>query len=151
MDALGIMNRVFSENQIDLPLENVGTTDRDNRTEEGLKAQETITGMSSTDSAGLEQQPRSSRYLARNCFGDYYTRGGLEIETREMLTLAILVNLGTEVQISRHIMGNTNMGRSREFISDVIYTCLPYAGYPRILNALNCLETVIPETGDSSN
>lgn len=147
VDALGIVNGVFEENGIRLPLEDAGTTEESTRFDLGLDAQAAIFGeaMREAASGGREAMARSAYYLVTNCFGDYYTREGLDLETREMLTLAILVNLGTESQITSHIGGNANLGRDRGFIEDVIYQCLPYAGYPRILNALNCLNAAIPE------
>lgn len=153
VDALETVNAVFVENGIELPLPSQGTVDEDTRFDLGLDAQAGIygDGMRRIAEGGEEAMARSSFYLVDNCFGDYYTREGLDLETREMLTLAILVNLGTESQISSHVTGNANLGRSREFISDVIYQCLPYAGYPRILNALNCLNAVLPqETEDEA-
>lgn len=146
-EALAVVNQVFTEKGISLPLEEQGTVSENTRLEAGLNAHAQIFGesMRQAAAAGFENMPRSSQYLSTNCFGDYYTRTGLDLETREMLTLAILTNLGTESQITSHIRGNANLGRSREFISDVIYQCLPYAGYPRILNALNCLNQAIPE------
>lgn len=145
--ALTVINQVFTDRGISLPLEAQGTVTEDTRLEAGLNAHAQIFGesMRQASAAGYENMPRSSQYLSTNCFGDYYTRTGLDLDTREMLTLAILTNLGTESQITSHIRGNANLGRSREFISDVIYQCLPYAGYPRMLNALNCLNQAIPE------
>lgn len=145
-DAIGIMNGVFEEQGISLPLENQGTVEAGARFEKGLDAQARIFGNGMRQiAAAPDSMSRSSYDLVINCFGDYYTRDGLDLETREMLTLAMLVNLGTESQINSHIAGNSNMGRDKEFISEIIYQCLPYAGYPRILNALNCLEAVIPD------
>lgn len=146
-DAVGIMNGVFLEKGIDLPLESQGTVEEGTRFEKGLDAQAGIfgDGMRQIAAGGREEMTLSSYYLVVNCFGDYYTRNGLDLETREMLTLAILVNLGTESQISAHISGNAGVGRSRDFIEEVIYQCLPYAGYPRILNALNCLNAALPQ------
>lgn len=144
-DAVMIMNGVFEEYGISLPLEDQGTVDEDTRFDSGLDAQAEIFGDAMRRiAADPDHMARSSYDLVINCFGDYYTRDGLDLETREMLTLAMLVNLGTESQIDAHIGGNSNMGRNREFISEVIYQCLPYAGYPRILNALNRLEAVLP-------
>ena len=60
-----------------------------------------------------------------------------------MLTLCILINLGTENQIKAHINGNVNMGNDKAVIQEIIYQCLPYAGYPRTLNALNCLTEIL--------
>jgi 4-carboxymuconolactone decarboxylase len=86
------------------------------------------------------------KYLSANCFGDYYTRKGLDIKTRELLTLSMLIALGgTEPQIKGHIQGNMNVGNDKETLLSVMTQLLPYVGYPRTLNALRCLNEVIPE------
>lgn len=41
-----------------------------------------------------------------------------------------------EESVCGYIMGNVNMGRSMDEISDIMYQCLPYAGYSGVLNAL---------------
>lgn len=148
IEALKIINNIFEDNGIECSLEKRTTVSLDTRFEKGLNAQSDIFGEKMRQAAadGPENISRISYHLITNCFGDYYTRNGLELKTREMLTLCILVNLGTESQIKSHITGNINMVRSKEFISEIIYECLPYAGYPRILNALKCLNEVIPET-----
>jgi 4-carboxymuconolactone decarboxylase len=93
-----------------------------------------------------KNQLHIQKYLSANCFGDYYTRKGLDIKTRELLTLSMLIALGgTEPQIKGHIQGNMNVGNDKETLLSVMTQLLPYVGYPRTLNALRCLNEVIPE------
>ena len=93
-----------------------------------------------------ENQIHIQRYLSANCFGDYYTRNGLDIKTRELLTLSMLIALGgTESQIRGHIQGNVNVGNDKEILLSVMTHLLPYVGYPRTLNAIRCLNEVLPE------
>ena len=59
-----------------------------------------------------EQSPKDElhiqRYLSANCFGDYYTRTGLDIKTRELIILSILVALGgVESQIKGHMQATS--------------------------------------------
>lgn len=143
VDAIDIVNAVFQKNNIDLPLQKQSTVTKETRFEKGIDAQTTIFGESMRAVADGENTPNPYYYLITNCFGDYYTREGLDLQTREMLTLCILVNLGTESQIKSHINGNINIGHDKAMIEQMIYQCLPYAGYPRILNALNCFNEVI--------
>jgi len=146
IDAIGIVNDVLVEYGISLPLESQTTTNENNRFSMGLDAQATIfgEGMRAIAAAGAENMPRSSYHLVTNCFGDYYTRTGLDLATREMLTLAILCNLGTEPQIKSHVKGNATMGHDKGMITELMYLCLPYMGYPRFLNALGYLAEVMP-------
>lgn len=52
---------------------------------------------------------------------------------------------GAESQVKGHIRGNVNVGNDKQRLIDVTTQLLPYIGYPRTLNALNCLNEVIPE------
>jgi len=143
VDAVHIVNKVFEKNNIDLPLEKQSTVTKHTIFEKGLTAQTTIFGENMREIANGENTPNPAYYLITNCFGDYYTRNGLDLKTREMLTLCILINLGTENQIKAHINGNVNIGNDKAVIQEIIYQCLPYAGYPRTLNALNCLTEIL--------
>ena len=93
-----------------------------------------------------ENQVHIQRYLSADCFGDYYTRGGLDVKTRELLTFSMLVSLGgCEAQVKGHIQGNANVGNGKATLLAVVTQLLPYIGYPRTLNAIACLNEVIPE------
>lgn len=86
------------------------------------------------------------QYLSANRFGDYYTRTGLGIQTRELLTFAILLAMGgCEPQLRGHIQGNLNVGNDKATLLSVVTQLLPYVGYPRALNAVSCLNEVSPE------
>lgn len=145
VDAIYLANDILEQNNIVLPLEKQSTVTQQTRFDKGLTAQTTIFGNAMKAVANGENTLNPAYYLITNCFGDYYTRNGLDLQTREMLTLCILINLGTENQIKAHISGNSNMGRSKAFLEEIIYQCLPYAGYPRTLNALSCLKKVLPD------
>jgi 4-carboxymuconolactone decarboxylase len=41
-----------------------------------------------------ENQRHIQQYLSANCFGEYHTRTGLDIQTRELLTFAMLLAMG---------------------------------------------------------
>ena len=82
-----------------------------------------------------------NRWLAANCFGDYYTRTGLTLAQREMITFCFLAAQGgCEPQLIAHAGGNMNLGNDKDFLVKVVSQCLPYIGYPRSLNALRCVN-----------
>ena len=148
VDFIYLTNEIFTERGIALPIEGQSTTTPETRYEKGLKVQKEIFG--ETVDKMYEKSPKNQlhiqKYLSANCFGDYYTRKGLNIKTRELLTLSMLVALGgTEPQIKGHIQGNINVGNDKETLLSVMTQLLPYVGYPRTLNAINCLNEVIPE------
>jgi len=85
------------------------------------------------------------RYLSANCFGDNYTRTGLDIPTRELLTFSMLVSLGgCDPQVKGHIAANLHVGNGRAKLIDVLTQLLPFIGYPRTLNGLRALDEVAP-------
>jgi 4-carboxymuconolactone decarboxylase len=91
-------------------------------------------------------QVHIQRFLSGNCFGDYCTRTGLALRMRELLTFSMLLALrGCESQLMGHIRGNVKVGNDKSTLLSVVTQLLPYLGYPRALNALRCLNEVLPE------
>lgn len=136
-------NQVLLEQGISLPIEDQTTTTMEDRLEKGIQAQAAIfgDGMKEAWKAG-----HINRWLAANCFGDYYTRTGLDLKQREMITFCFLAAQGgCEPQLIAHAKGNMNLGNDKEFLMKVISQCLPYIGYPRSLNAVNCVKNAAGE------
>jgi 4-carboxymuconolactone decarboxylase len=77
--------------------------------------------------------------------GDNYTRTGIDLRTRELLTFAMLISLGgCEPQAKGHAAANLNVGNDRQLLLAVITQLLPFIGYPRTLNALRVINEVAP-------
>ncbi|MEH2376440.1 carboxymuconolactone decarboxylase family protein [Nostoc sp.] len=147
-DFIHATNEVLSSRGIQLPLDGQSTTSLETRYDKGLAVQKAIFG--ETIDQMYERSPKDQlhiqRFLSANCFGDYYTRNGLDIKIRELATLSILIALGgVESQIKGHIQGNLNVGNDRETLLCLITQLLPWVGYPRTLNALKCLNEVTHE------
>ncbi|WBV53872.1 (R)-mandelonitrile lyase [Chryseobacterium gambrini] len=147
IDFIYATNEIFKERNIALPLESQATTTPETRFEKGYAKQKEVVG--DKIEGMYKNSPKDllhiQRYLSANCFGDYITRNGLNIQTREMVTLSFLIALGgTESQIKGHIQGNANVGNSRQDLINVMTQLLPYVGYPRTLNAINCLNEILP-------
>src|SRR5271165_1451365 len=145
-DFLHATNDVFQAKGISLPLEGQSTTTPATRYEKGRTIQTEIFG--ETIERMYQQSPKDQlhiqEFLSSNCFGDYYTRSGLDTKTRELLTFAMLISLGgCEPQVKGHVQGNVSVGNNKEVLLDVITQLLPYIGYPRTLNALRCLNEVL--------
>ena len=131
-------NEIFKERNISQPLPCQATTTLENRLSKGTEAQAEIFGEHMKEAW---KSGHINRWLAENCFGDYYTRQGLALSERELITFCFLAAQGgCEPQLIAHSKGNMNMGNDREFLIRVISQCLPYIGYPRSLNAISCVE-----------
>ena len=137
---LDITNDLLTQRGVTLPLEGQATTTMENRLERGYQTQAEIFGDQMLEAW---KQNHINRWLASNCFGDYYTRTGLDLKQREMITFCFLAAQGgCEPQLMGHIQGNLNLGNDRAFLLKVVSQCLPYIGYPRSLNAVNCINKV---------
>jgi 4-carboxymuconolactone decarboxylase len=147
-DVLHITNDVLAERGVELPLEGQATTTAEDRMEKGLAVQKEIVGSDLVD-AMYERAPTDElhiqRYLSGNCFGDYVSRAGLDLRTRELLTFAMLVSLGgCEPQVKGHTAANLRVGNDRATLLAVLTHLLPFIGYPRTLNGLQALDAVAP-------
>lgn len=131
-------NEVLTDCGIALPLEGQATTTLENRLEKGIEAQAEIFGEHMREAWKAGQ---INRWLASNCFGDYYTRNGLDLAQRELITFCFLMAQGgCEPQLIAHSKGNINVGNDKDFLIKVVLQCLPYIGYPRSLNAIACVN-----------
>lgn len=81
--------------------------------------------------------PDLGKYIIEFAFGDIYDRAELSPQEREMITLASLLTAGgCEPQLEVHIAGALNVGISPEKIIETFLQCVPYTGFPRVLNAV---------------
>jgi len=146
-DFLHATNEVLQTSGVTLPLEGLSTTTPETRFEKGIAAQKAIFGdrIDQMRQQSPKDQLHIQDFLAANCFGDYYTRNGLDLRTRELLTFAMLISLGgCDPQVKGHVRGNLNVGNDRPRLIDVATQLLPYIGYPRTLNALKAIDEVAP-------
>ena len=146
LDLLEPTNKIFEEREIKLPLEKQGTTTLENRFDKGLEVQKSIFGdvIDKNYENSPENQVHIQKFLSDNCFGDYYTRKGLDVKTRELITFSILISQGgCEPQVKGHIAGNVNVGNDKQTLLNTVTALLPYIGYPRSLNAISCINEVI--------
>lgn len=80
-------------------------------------------------------------------FGGIWTRPGLDLRSRSMVTVAVLTVLGHEQPLRAHIRGALRVGFSKEQIVEIITHTTFYAGLPRALAALRVAKGVFDELG----
>lgn len=140
---LKAVNEELTSRGISLPLEGQSTTTPETRLAAGNQVQVDIfgEGMRDFQNSGPEESRHINKWLADNCFGDYYTRTGLDNKQREMITFCFLAAQGgCEPQLTSHAAANLRIGNGKDFLIQIISQCLPYLGYPRSLNALRCVN-----------
>jgi len=147
-DFLHATNDVLAARGVELPLPGQSTTTPATRADKGLAVQKRIVGAEvvvAMYASAPADELHIQEYLSANCFGDHYTRTGLDLPTRELLTFAMLISMGgCEPQAKGHVAANLNVGNDRQTLLAVATHLLPFIGYPRTLNAVRLIDDVIP-------
>ena len=141
LNAIASMNKIFVARGIKLPLENTGTTTDETRFSAGYAIQNPIYGSEIAEK--YPDIPEIPQYLTEFGFGDFYTRKGLDIKTRELLILVVLTVIRSDNQIKAHVIGNLKVGNSKDIMIATMLQTLPYVGFPNVLNTINIIKETV--------
>ncbi|MDJ0465891.1 carboxymuconolactone decarboxylase family protein [Streptomyces sp. H27-C3] len=117
----------------------------DDRRERGLRVLKAVDG--DADEQVIESlqgiAPDLARYLIEFAFGDISSRGGIDLRTREIVTVAACTALGTaRPQLKVHVNGLLNVGGTEQEAVETIMQMIVYAGVPAAVNGLNAAREV---------
>ena len=149
LNAVATVNEVFTERGISLPLEKQGTVTEETRHEAGKAIQDKhYPGGIASVMEGVpgDMGKDVERFLTDYFFGDIYSRGALDLRTRELLGYCVLTTLEAESQLHSHYHGNITAGNSPEILTAAVIQCLPYIGFPAAIKALRIIKE---ETADA--
>jgi 4-carboxymuconolactone decarboxylase len=94
--------------------------------------------------------PDLGRYVVEFAYGEIYQRPGLDLRQRQLVTISALTALGgVEPQLEVHINAGLNVGLNPREVVETILHCIPYTGFPRVLNAILVAKRVFQERGVS--
>ena len=150
LNALATANEVFKEQGIVLPLEKQGMVNEQNRGTKGAEIQQPLYG--DAIKKALKDLPDGlgddvARFLTEYGFGDIYTRGGLDLKTKELLVYAVITTLEADSQLRSHALSNIKLGNDKSTLTSVVIQCLPYIGFPAAMKTLRIIqETKEPDT-----
>ena len=143
LNAVATVNEVFKERGISLPLEKQGTVTEENRHETGKAIQDKLyPGGITSVMEGLPGYMGKDveQFLTDYFFGEIYSRGALDLQTRELLGYCVLTTLEAESQLQSHYHGNINVGNTPETLTAAVIQCLPYIGFPAAIKALRIIK-----------
>jgi len=87
--------------------------------------------------------PDFTRYLIEFAFGEIYAREG-DLKQRELIALASLATMGgCDAQLETHVRGAFNVGLTEREVVEAVMTLIPYAGFPKALNAMAVVKRVV--------
>ncbi|HEU4962733.1 MAG TPA: carboxymuconolactone decarboxylase family protein [Bacilli bacterium] len=90
--------------------------------------------------------PDLGDYVVEFVFGEVYRREGLDLKQRQLVTIAALAAQGgCEPQLKVHINAALHVGLSPNEIVEALIQVVPYAGFPRALNAVFVAKAVFAE------
>jgi 4-carboxymuconolactone decarboxylase len=90
--------------------------------------------------------PDLGRYVVEFAYGEIYQRPALDLRQRELVTISALTTLGgAEPQLEVHVNAGLNVGLTAREVVEAILQCIPYTGFPRVLNAIFVAKRVFEE------
>ena len=143
LNAISVFNEVIREKGLEKQLKSTATVKESERYKEGKKIQYPMYGDEIVQNMkGLPKDMGAdvARFLTEVCFGDFYTRGGIDLKTRELMTVAILTTTGNTGVLKSHIKGNLKAGNTLETIAASIIQIMPYIGFPDGMAALRVVK-----------
>jgi alkylhydroperoxidase/carboxymuconolactone decarboxylase family protein YurZ len=81
--------------------------------------------------------------VQQTAFGELWSRPGLAVRDRSMITVAMLAALGHTDELKAHLAGALNVGISREELVEVLMQVSIYAGVPATGAALRVAADVL--------
>lgn len=146
--AQDVLADVLKREGLEFPAEKSATVTDTTRFDDGLKLQVGIFGQAIINghkAAKPDERALTVDLLTGYCFGDTYTRTGLTLKERELLTFVVITSLGgCEPQVKAHAAGNIAVGHTRRELIDAIIVMLPFIGFPKSLNALAMVNEAAP-------
>ena len=85
------------------------------------------------------------KMVTEYCWGEVWTRPGLDRKTRSMLNIAMLTSLNRPNELKLHLKGAINNGVSRDEIKEILLQTGVYAGIPACLDAFKVAVAVFAE------
>jgi len=123
-------------------------SDGENRLERGNRVRREVLGDAHVDRS-MRQATDFTRvvqeYVTASCWGDVWSRPGLDRRTRSLLNLAMLTALNRPHEFSVHIRGALRNGCTEEEIQEVLLQTAAYCGAPAALESFRLAERVIEE------
>ena len=119
--------------------------------DKGLKIRTQVMGKTYTEAALASPDPLDQdvqRILTELGYGAVWARPGLPLQTRSLITIALLACLNRPEELRHHIGGAFRLGLSKSEVFEALIQVLPYAGAPAMQGGLRVAKAVVAELGD---
>ena len=81
--------------------------------------------------------------VTRHAWGNTWQRSGLDLRTRSIVTVSMLVALGKMHELKIHVQGALNNGVTPEELQEIFLHASVYCGFPAAVDAFRTASEVI--------
>ena len=114
--------------------------------ERGLEVRKAVLGSAHVDRslAAVTDFDRDFQgYITRAAWGEIWTRPGLPLQTRHLLTIVMLAALNRQEELEMHLKATRNTGLSTEQVREALMHVAVYAGVPAANTAMKIAKRVL--------
>jgi len=119
---------------------------QDPETQAGLATRRKVLGDAYVDNALNRVTPFTDpmqELVTKHAWGNTWQRPGLELKTRSIVTVSMLVALNRPHELKAHVRGALNNGVTREELQEIFLHASVYCGFPAAIDALRTAAEVI--------
>ena len=114
----------------------------------GMNIRRKVLGDAHVDKAAANRTDFDSdfqEYITKNAWGSVWSRPGLTLRERSLITIALLTALGHEEELAFHLRATRNTGASEDDIKEVLLHTAVYSGVPAANAAVRIAKEIIKE------
>ena len=114
----------------------------------GMNIRRKVLGDAHVDKAAANRTDFDSdfqEYITKNAWGSVWSRPGLTLRERSLITIALLTALGHEEESAFHLRATRNTGASEDDIKEVLLHTAVYSGVPAANAAVRIAKEIIKE------
>ena len=118
----------------------------ENGLEKGLATRRAVLGDAYVDNALAKATPFSAplqELVTRHAWGNTWQRDGIDLRTRSIVTVSMLVALGRMHELKIHVRGALNNGVTPEELQEVLLQAAVYCGVPTAVEAFRTAAGVV--------
>ncbi|MET7841355.1 carboxymuconolactone decarboxylase family protein [Streptomyces sp. NPDC005356] len=86
-----------------------------------------------------------ARLALEQCFGEIWSRPGLDRRSRSLVTLGVLMAQGHQWEVRNHVIGGLGNGLTPQEIMEAVIQTVPYIGLPAAGQAMGSAARAIEE------
>lgn len=123
-------------------------SEHDNGYQRGLRIRREVLGDAHVDrslAAVSEFSRPIQEYVTASCWGDVWSRPGLDRRTRSLINLAMLTALNRGHELAVHVRGARTNGCTDQEIQEVLLQTAAYCGAPAALESFRVADRVLGE------